>query len=425
MFFLQCVDYVFQTKFHKSSLVNTIQNAHVVFVSISCGLGLLYYVNYSYEIVPYMAKLVFLQCSVDLFLTDKPDIFLHHIVAISMSYLNFSYFTNHLLPMQLPFAVLFSSELSSIFLVLTQYCGKNKNWTNINRLCFMSTFFYTRIYLFLKHIIFNPEYATFIRENSSENVALYCNVMIYSFMFLNLYWASILVKMCYKEIRNYFIHHHTFCTSEFLLQYTYFVCPIISLCTYNTSNMIILFDFFGQGILSINSFYYHNIVYERLKKTLTSNEKTNILDKGIYKAYIADIISIQIRVFLVVLVNLLQVDDAMIGIAGLSHIAMFQLIIVYFFYDYILDMKYKKKEILYNGDKHTIDYILHIPIVIVICNGIVHNKDIDATNHLIISSMLLFNNLFVKPFYELNHFFLHIILWYQTYAISRINNSVL
>ena len=41
MYFLQCIDYLFQTKLHKSSLVNTIQNAHVIFVSMSCGLGLL------------------------------------------------------------------------------------------------------------------------------------------------------------------------------------------------------------------------------------------------------------------------------------------------------------------------------------------------------------------------------------------------
>ena len=57
-----------------------------------------------------------------------------------MAYLNLTQFDTHTIPIQLPFAVLFSAELSSIFLGLTQYCGKNKSWENINRLCFISTF---------------------------------------------------------------------------------------------------------------------------------------------------------------------------------------------------------------------------------------------------------------------------------------------
>lgn len=95
MYFLRCIDYVYQTKLNKSSFVNTIKNAHVIFVSISCGLGLFYYATYSYEAIPYMTKLLLIQCSVDLFLTDKPDILIHNIVAINMAYLNIIQFDIH------------------------------------------------------------------------------------------------------------------------------------------------------------------------------------------------------------------------------------------------------------------------------------------------------------------------------------------
>ena len=421
MYFLQCIDYVFQTKLHKSSLVNTIQNAHVLFVSISCGLGLLYCATYSYEALPYMAKLILIQCTVDLFLTDKPDIFFHHIVAINMTYLNITQFDTHTIPIQFPFAVIFTAELSSIFLVLTQYCEKNSMWENINRFCFTVTFFYTRIYLFLKYIMFNPEYTTYMDQHLTKTGRCWGQSLLYAFMFINLYWGSILVKMVYKKIRNTVKSHHTLCLNEFLLQYTYFLNPIISLYTYGNSNAFFLVDIFGHGILSVNSYYYHNALYKKLKV----NSQVNILDVSIYKTYISDIISIQIRIFLVGLVNLLQVEDVMVGVASISHIAMFQIILVYFFYDYILDLKYNGFPMWYNGDKSPIDYMLHVPIAIVICSSLIHNNDPDAATHLIISSMLIFNFLFLKPFYELNHFFLHLILLYQTYAISRINASLL
>jgi hypothetical protein len=188
--------------------------------------------------------------------------------------------------------------------------------------------------------------------------------------------------------------------------------------------LVFLIDIFGQGILSINSFYYHNALYKKLTQTKT-DEKINILDNGIYKTYISDIISIQIRIFFVGLVNLLQVEPVMFGIVSISHIAMFQMMLIYFFYDHILDFKYNRLPLWYNGDKTPIDYMLHLPIAIVICTGVLHNNDPAAATHLIISSILIFNILFLKPFYELNHFFLHMILLYQTYAISRINASLL
>ena len=95
MYFLQGVDYVFQTKLSKSSFANTIQNAHMIFVSMSCGIGLLYSATYSYEAIPFITKLLLIQCSVDLFLTDKPDILIHNIVAINMAYLNIIQFDIH------------------------------------------------------------------------------------------------------------------------------------------------------------------------------------------------------------------------------------------------------------------------------------------------------------------------------------------
>lgn len=269
--------------------------------------------------------------------------------------------------------------------------------------------------------MFNPEYISYIDHHLTKSMLGWYTTLTYAFLFINLYWGSILVKMVYKKIRNSVKSHHTLCLNEFLLQYTYFLNPIISLYTYGNSNAVFLIDIFGHGILSVNSFYYHHVLYKKLKV----NPQVNIMDVSIYKTYISDIISIQIRVFFVGLVNLLQVDNVMIGMACISHLAMFQMMLVYFFYDHILDLKYNRLPMWYNDDKVQIDYMLHLPIAVVICTGVLHNNDPAAATHLIISTMLICNILFLKPFYELNHFFLHMMLLYQTYAISRINASLL
>uniref|UniRef100_A0A6C0HJC0 Uncharacterized protein n=1 Tax=viral metagenome TaxID=1070528 RepID=A0A6C0HJC0_9ZZZZ len=57
MYFLQCIDYLFNTKLHGSDIVKAVQNAHVFCVSISCGLGLVYYAHYSFDVIPFLTKM--------------------------------------------------------------------------------------------------------------------------------------------------------------------------------------------------------------------------------------------------------------------------------------------------------------------------------------------------------------------------------
>ena len=417
MYFLQCIDYLFNTKLHGSDLVKTIQNAHVFCVSISCSLGLVYYANYSYDIIPYLAKLIIVQCSLDLFLNEKPDILFHHVITISMAYFSVSQFAVNYLAIQLPYAVIISTEISSFFLVLNQYSKEKTLWTSINSVCFLLSFFYTRIYLYLKHVIFNREYMDFISEMLSVHTNMWHGFIIYSFLFINMHWSSIMVKTIYKKIRT---QSHSFCVNEFLLQYTYFLSPVISFFTYSNSSPIFWLDIFGQCVLSVNSFFYHHAVYKKLKHR--PQEKVNVLDDDIRTSYIADILSIQLRTFLCASVNLWQLEN---GIIYLGLIASSQILIGYTFYDYISDMKAKQQTILYNGEKILVDYLLYLAIVGVVCIGIFHNNDRDATIHLILSSLLLYNCIVIKPFYELNHFFIHLGLLYQSYAISGINASLL
>jgi len=418
MYFLQCIDYLFNTKLHGSDLVKAVQNAHVFCVSISCGLGLVYYALYSFDMIPYLVKLIVVQLSLDFFLTDKPDILFHHIITLSMSYFFLSQFPVYYEIIQLPYAVIISTEISSFFLILNQYFKGKSIWASINNACFLLFFFYTRIYLYLKYVVFNHEYMSLISETVSVQNTMWHSSIVFSFLFINMHWSGIIIKTIYKKLRPPSL---SYCLNEFLLQYTYFLSPVISFLTYGfNSNPIFLLDILGQCVLSVNSCLYHRAVYKKLK--LRPQDKVNVLDDDIRNAYIADIFSIQVRVFLVTLVNLSQLEYGMVY-GGI--VASFQLFFGYNFYDYIRDMKAKQRTIVYNEDKVMIDYLLFLPIASVICIGIFHNNDRDATNHVILSSFLLYNCIVIKPFYELNHFFLHLCLLYQSYAISAINVSVL
>jgi hypothetical protein len=416
MYFLQCIDNLFNTKLHRSDIVKTVQNAHVFCMSIACGLGLVYYAHYSFDVIPFLTKMIVVQLSLDLFLTDKPDIFFHHIITLSMAHFLLSQFPVYYEIIQLPYAVIISTELSSFFLVLSQYLKEKTIWASVNNVCFVLSFFYTRIYLYLKYVVFNHEYMSFISETMSLN--MWHSSIVFSFLFINMHWSSIIIKTIYKKLRP---PSHSFCLNEFLLQYTYFLSPYISSLKYGVnSNPIFWLDIFGQSVLSVNSYHYHHAVYKKLK--LRPQDKVNVLDDDICNSYVADIFSIQFRVFLVMLVNLSQLENGMIY-GGL--ILSSQIFFGYKFYDYILDMKAQQRTILYGEDKVMIDYLLYLPIASVISIGIFHNNDPDASHHLILSSILLYNCIVIKPFYELNHFFLHLCLLYQSYAISAINASVL
>ena len=415
MYFLQCIDYLFNTKLHNSNLVDSIQNAHVLCVTISCGIGLVYYANYSYDLIPYLSKLIIVQCSVDLLLTNKLDIVFHHLITISMAYFSFSQFPSSPVTIQMPYAVIISSEISSFFLILNRYFPKS----SINHVCFISTFLYTRIYLYLRFCLFNQEYMTFVQETLTFDKVVCHHFLLYAFLFINVYWASIIIKTIYKKLIKK--DHSSFRLNEYLLQYTYFLSPVISFLTYGTnSNPLFLLDVLGQSILSVNSYYYHHALYKAIKRQ--PNKPINILDNDICNSYIVDILSIQLRTFLTVFVNMSRVENGMVYLGLLSSAQMY---IGYRFYDYIMDMKTRKQIILYGGEKNIVEYFLYLPKVVCILIGIFHNNDRDATNHLILSCFFLSSCIFLKPFYELNHFFIHIGLLYQSYAISGVNLSIL
>ena len=123
-----------------------------------------------------------------------------------------------------------NTEWSSIFLGLNYFIKKyklNKNIYTICNLIFLFTFLKYRIYDFYNNVIINPYFRESVLPDNSE----YYNVLIipfnitkYGLFYLNLYWLSIITKSLYKMFK----FNVSLLTSEYLLQYSYFMCCLKS-----------------------------------------------------------------------------------------------------------------------------------------------------------------------------------------------------
>lgn len=243
-----------------------------------------------------------------------------------------------------------------------------------------------------------------------------------SFWFLIVYWGCFIVKSIVKKCKPH-LSVFTYTTNEWILQYTYFTSPIICLYKYCPNPGLGCIDFFGNVVLSLNSYYYHNEVYNHLTKT----HAVNMFDKTNYKNYLNDILSIHIRSFCCVWVNLITVD--IYGSFILSHLAIYHLISLYYFYQYLMEKKYDNERMiqmeLKQGNETTMDLMVRAPIFVDILVTLYHNYDPVSRHHNLISLLMIVCVMLIKPLYELNHFALHICLLYQTYALSGCNKSVL
>jgi hypothetical protein len=175
---------------------------------------------------------------------------------------------------------------------------------------------------------------------------------------------------------------------------------------YGTANPIFWVDIFGQFVLAANSYRYHNAMFEKRKDQKYDDDDD--VSGELNRLYV---LSIQLRTFLVVFVNLLQIENARTAIYQGACLALVHLIAVY-----------GNPVMRLNGAKTVIEYLMHFQAIIIV---FFHNNDHNAATHLVISGILIAVISTVEPFYELNHFFLHLVLLYQTYASSACNASLL
>ncbi len=148
------------------------------------------------------SNMVGLMCMVDLYFVNKKDMMLHHILVLCMiHYMNtHDSFENRT---EIT-SVILKTEISTIFLT-TNHLLKNTNVSiikHVNKLCFVSSFLYYRIYQY-SYVMFdkNTKYLFFI--NSKNNFELYeIYIGVYGMLMLNVYWKVMICKHLYQHWRK-------------------------------------------------------------------------------------------------------------------------------------------------------------------------------------------------------------------------------
>jgi hypothetical protein len=144
-------------------------------------------------------------CLIDFYFVKKKDMLFHHILVLSMLH----YMNNHddIENRKEIVSVILRTEISTIFLTLNNLLENISNKEikkiteikNINKIVFVSTFLYYRIYNYSYYLILDKNiHKTFFiySRNNFEYFEIYFG--LYGLFILNLYWCCLIFKkiMC-------------------------------------------------------------------------------------------------------------------------------------------------------------------------------------------------------------------------------------
>ena len=423
-----------------------IKNAFFFFVALTSFTSL-----YDKEIISYTTStnLISTYATFDLlFYKLTPDLIVHHLLVLYISLYNYFYSSLYQPDYRdLMIEICLYFEISSIFMAFQTIHDKlvpikNKNHQNLStvlQFLFMGTFYKYRIENFYKEFVLNSDLHNHIYDicEKSKNSIL-CKSHTYNiyigFFILNLYWFTIMIKVIYKKgglkniiekINNYKVY------SENILTYTLFFTSFYMIYFYTIQNSyqpLYLYDILGTFILGIGSMSYH-IFYSNFYKLKEKNYSKEILYNINYHT-IFDQLCIKLRSVLVIYATYGFSKQFIISI--LLH-TIFGSLFVYKSINNNKSVLYENKSVLYenNIDKKIINnYIEKIYENISLCGGLtfiidnlilcIKNNQNIYCKYNILLGILIITGFFIKPFYEINQIYVHILLMLQSYILGGI-----
>ena len=142
------------------------------------------------------SNIVGLMCFIDFYFVKRKDMILHHLLVLCMLH----YMNNHadIKNRSEIVSVILSTEISTIFLTTNNLLEMEGNMViakNINKILFVSSFFYYRIYNYTYYLILDNNIHKIFYYYSKNNLE-FCEIYtgIYGLFFLNLYWCGIILK---------------------------------------------------------------------------------------------------------------------------------------------------------------------------------------------------------------------------------------
>ena len=180
-------------------------------------------------------------------------------------------------------------------------------------------------------------------HQKNKDLLVPINITKYGFIYLNLYWLSLIIKSLYKSLKLNF----TLIFSENILQYSYFLCLLSTLFSYGfiaTENQkayysdYIAMDVSMNLLLSMSSYKFHEYIYKNL--LIESNMDRAKED---YKNVLTqDILVIQIRAIVQFYIHL-KMHNIFENYETLFYFqfihSLFVPIVVYFVYEYLIYYK--------------------------------------------------------------------------------------
>jgi hypothetical protein len=161
------------------------------------------------------SNIVGMMCFIDIFLVKKKDMVVHHLFVLIMLH----YMNTHpeIENREKIVSVILSTEISTIFLIMNNLLNRNnsenfaENYdkynkiivTNINRLLFITTFMYYRVYSYYVCLLSNREiHNTFFIYSKSKIQLFEIYLGIYGLFILNLYWTIFIFIKLKKSIKG-------------------------------------------------------------------------------------------------------------------------------------------------------------------------------------------------------------------------------
>jgi len=179
-----------------------------VYLSVSIFSILCVYTN-CYIII--CSNIVGAMCFFDLFLIKKKDMVIHHLFVLIMTH----YMNTHseIENREKIVSIILSTEMSTVFLIINNLLNRinSENYdkfnkllvTNVNRLFFVTTFMYYRVYSYYVSLIANKEIHNTLFIYSKSKFQLFeIYLGIYGLFILNLYWTVFIFIKLKKSIKS-------------------------------------------------------------------------------------------------------------------------------------------------------------------------------------------------------------------------------
>ena len=404
---------------------------HISLLIVSLITAINSYFDYDYSFNVSLVK-YYLFCEIFFIPFYRKDLILHHIISISVckyiEYYNINLITNFYSTKQI-----LLTEISSIFLSISSLI-KLSNMPNIfgikqviQQICmifFVITFTKYRLYDYYNNIITNSYFYSSLITNDSNIQFILKYSLTYSLFALNLYWFVLIIKKICKHCFNY-----SMLNVEYTLQYSYFGCLLSTCSTYAlvaTSfqkeyySSYISLDVASNFLLSLTSYEFHKHIYNNLLVDENMNRAT--ID---YKNYLLqDIIIIQGR-GLVQLYCHFHMHNIFETYKYFFYFQIFYSVFLCFnvdalYYNMIVNKtKFPINEI--NLTSKYLDFLLgsNAFICVLLSSLGVYGTN-DALNNIICSYIIALIT-FIKPFNNINHLMIHIIMIFQNYCLV-VNN---